>query len=79
MTLGQEQSKEFIDNLMGDYDIDPSKIWELNIFGKTLSSMVKDGIQNKIYRMPEDTQEKLGETLQKILNEGSGGLICIIL
>lgn len=64
---------------MGDYDIDPSKIWELNIFGKTLSSMVKDGIQNKIYRMPEDTQEKLGETLQKILNEGSGGLICIIL
>lgn len=75
----EEQSKEFIDNLMGDYDIDPKKIWELNIFGKTLSSMVKDGIQNKIYRMPEDTQDKLGETLQKILNEGSGGLICIIL
>lgn len=75
----EEQSKEFINNLMGDYDLDPKKIWELNIFGKTLSSMVKDGIQNKIYRMPEDTQEKLGETLQKILNEGSGGLICIIL
>ena len=75
----EEQSKEFIDNVIRDYDSDPEKIWELNIFGRTLSSMVKDGMQNKIYRMPEDAQEKLGETLQKILNEGNGGLICIIL
>ncbi len=75
----EEQSKDFIENLIRDYDTNPENIWELNIFGKTLSSMVKDGMQNKIYRMPEDAQEKLGETLQKILNEGSGGLICIIL
>ncbi|MBR2851829.1 MAG: stage IV sporulation protein A, partial [Anaerotignum sp.] len=54
-------------------------IWDLNIFGRTLSSMVSDGMQNKIYRMPEDAQMKLQETLQKIVNEGSGGLICIIL
>ncbi len=52
---------------------------DLNIFGRTLSSMVSDGMQNKIYRMPEDAQMKLQETLQKIVNEGSGGLICIIL
>ncbi|MFI3175668.1 MAG: stage IV sporulation protein A [Bacillota bacterium] len=75
----EEQSKEFIDNLMRDYEATPDQIWDLNIFGKTLQSMVHDGIQNKIYRMPEDAQEKLGETLEKIMNEGSGGLICIIL
>lgn len=75
----EEQSKEFIDHLISDYEEEPEKIWDLNIFGRTLSSMVNDGMQNKIYRMPEDAQMKLQETLQKIVNEGSGGLICIIL
>ncbi len=75
----EEQSHEFIDNLIADYEDEPEKIWDLNIFGRTLSSMVNDGMQNKIYRMPEDAQMKLQETLQKIVNEGSGGLICIIL
>lgn len=75
----EEQSREFIDNLIADYEAEPEKIWDLNIFGRTLSSMVSDGMQNKIYRMPEDAQMKLAETLQKIVNEGSGGLICIIL
>lgn len=75
----EEQSKEFIDNLIKDYETEPEKIWDLNIFGRTLSSLVSDGMQNKIYRMPEDAQIKLQETLQKIVNEGSGGLICIIL
>ena len=75
----EEQSKEFIDSLIQDYDVDPQKIWDLNIFGRTLQSMVSDGMQNKIYRMPEEAQMKLQETLQKIVNEGSGGLICIIL
>ena len=75
----EEQSREFIDRLIADYESEPEKIWDLNIFGRTLSSMVSDGMQNKIYRMPEDAQMKLPETLQKIVNEGSGGLICIIL
>ena len=75
----EEQSREFIDHLISDYEAEPEKIWDLNIFGRTLSSMVSDGMQNKIYRMPEDAQMKLQETLQKIVNEGSGGLICIIL
>lgn len=76
---GEEQSREFIENIMREYETDPQKIWELNIFGRTLSSMVNEGMQNKIYRMPEDAQVKLQETLQKIVNKGSGGLICIIL
>ena len=75
----EEQSKEFINRLIADYEEGPEKIWGLNIFGRTLSSMVSDGMQNKIYRMSEDAQMKLQETLQKIVNEGSGGLICIIL
>lgn len=75
----EEQSREFIDHLISEYEEEPEKIWDLNIFGRTLSSMVSDGMQNKIYRMSEDAQMKLQETLQKIVNEGSGGLICIIL
>lgn len=75
----EEQSREFIGRLISDYEKEPEKIWDLNIFGRTLSTMVSDGMQNKICRMPDDAQIKLQETLQKIVNEGSGGLICIIL
>ena len=49
------------------------------MFGKSLEELVKEGIQNKLYKMPEDVQSKLQKTLQKIINEGEGGLICIIL
>jgi stage IV sporulation protein A len=56
-----------------------SGVWELNLFGKSMQDLVKDGISNKLYRMPEDAQIKFQETLQKIINEGNGGLICIIL
>jgi len=55
------------------------KIWESNIFGKSLHELVNEGLQNKLYRMPEDAQMKLQETLERIVNEGSGGLIFIIL
>ncbi|MCI8518696.1 MAG: stage IV sporulation protein A, partial [Clostridia bacterium] len=48
-------------------------------FGKSLHELVNEGLQNKLYRMPEDAQLKLQETLERIVNEGSGGLICIIL
>ncbi|MDO4531901.1 MAG: stage IV sporulation protein A [Bacillota bacterium] len=75
----EEQSREFIDHLLSEYEEEPEKIWELNIFGRTLRDMVGDGMQNKLSRMPEDARLKLQETLQKIVNEGSGGLICIIL
>lgn len=75
----EEQSKDFIADLISEYKTEPDKIWNLNIFGRTLDNLVSEGMQNKIYRMPEDAQMKLQETLQKIINEGSGGLICIIL
>lgn len=75
----EEQSREFIDRLIADYEAEPNEIWNLNIFGRTLRDMVSDGMRNKIYRMPEDAQMKMQETLQKIVNEGNGGLICILL
>ena len=61
------------------FENDPIKIWESNIFGKSLHELVNEGLQNKLARMPEDAQGKLQETLERIVNEGSGGLICIIL
>ncbi len=75
----EQQSQELADYLIKEYETDQSKIWDYNIFGKSLHDLVNDGLQNKLYRMPEEAQMKLQETLQKIINEGSGGLICIIL
>ncbi len=78
--VGSEgQSQELVTNLTMEMQTNPDKVWELNMFGKSMHEMVKEGIQNKLYRMPEDAQMKLQDTLQKIINEGSGGLICIIL
>ena len=75
----EKQSEDLISYLNNERSQDPGKIWELNMFGKSMSDMVKEGLQSKLYRMPEDAQMKFQETLQKIINEGSGGLICIIL
>lgn len=75
----EEQSKELADYLKEQYDDDKSKIWEYNIFGKSLHDLVNEGLSTKLYQMPEDARIKLQETLQKIINEGNGGLICIIL
>ena len=65
--------------LLEEFEDDPSKLWGSNIFGKTLSELVNEGLNNKLYRMSPDAQLKLHKTLQKNVNEGSGGLICIIL
>jgi len=75
----EKQSEELVNYLMREFEGNPNKIWESNIFGKSLHELVSEGLQNKLYRMPEDAQYKLQETLQRIINEGSGGLICIIL
>lgn len=75
----ERQSEELVSYLLREFEGDTSKIWESNIFGKSLNELVNEGLHNKLYRMPEDAQKKLQETLQKIINEGSGGLICIIL
>lgn len=75
----EKQSEELVKYLLSEFESDPTKIWESNIFGKSLHELVNEGLQNKLVHMPEEAQKKLRETLEKIVNEGSGGLICIIL
>ena len=75
----EKQSEELVKYLLQEFESDPKKIWESNIFGKSLHELVNEGLQNKLERMPEDAQMKLQETLERIVNEGGGGLICIIL
>lgn len=75
----EKQSEELVHYLLNEFESDPKKIWESNIFGKSLHELVNEGLHNKLCRMPEDARMKIQETLTKIINEGSGGLICIIL
>jgi len=75
----ERESEEMVKSLFEQFESDPSKIWQSNMFGKSLEILVKEGLQNKLYKMPEDVQIKIQKTLQKIINEGNGGLICIIL
>lgn len=75
----EKQSEELIKYLVDEFEASPEKLWEANIFGKSLHHLVQEGIQNKLMTMPDNAQEKLRECLQRIVNEGSGGLIAIIL
>jgi stage IV sporulation protein A len=75
----ERQSEELILYLLKEFEENPSKIWESNIFGKSLHSLVNEGLHNKLYRMPQDARMKLQETVQRIINDGCNGLICIIL
>lgn len=75
----EKQCEELVRYILSEFEEDPQKIWQTNIFGKSLNELVQEGIQGKLYKMPETAQAKLQETLQRIVNEGGGGLICIIL
>jgi stage IV sporulation protein A len=75
----EKQCEELVRYMLDEFEEDPTKIWDSNIFGKSLHDLVREGIQNKLHRMPENAQVKLQDTLQRIVNEGSGGLICIII
>ncbi|NLU49635.1 MAG: stage IV sporulation protein A [Syntrophomonadaceae bacterium] len=75
----EKQCEELVRYMLDEFEEDPTKIWQSNIFGKSLHDLVREGIQNKLHRMPEHAQVKLQDTLQRIVNEGSGGLICIII
>lgn len=75
----EKQSDDIINYLLQEFEGDAGKIWESNIFGKSLYDIASEGLQAKIKKMPEEAQAKLQETLQRVVNEGSGGLICIIL
>lgn len=75
----ESQSEELIMYLLKEFEQDPAKIWESNIFGKSLNSLVNEGLHNKLYKMPADARMKIQETLERVINEGCSGLICIIL
>lgn len=74
----EKQSEELVSYLLRDFEDDPEKIWESNIFGTSLYGLVNEGLHNKLYRMPADARMKLKETVERIINEGCSGLICII-
>lgn len=75
----EKQSEDLVKYLLSEFENDPKQIWQSNIFGKSLHELVNEGLHNKLYRMPDEAQMKIQETLERIINEGSGGLICIIL
>lgn len=79
-TVGtEEQSEELVRQLTNELSSDPQKVWGTSFFGKSLSDMVKEGLSGKLSRMPADAQQKVQETLTRIVNEGDGGMICILL
>ncbi len=75
----EEQSKDLVDGMMSDFENDKQAIWNTNIFGRSLSSLVADGINNKLQTVPAEAEQKLRKTLGRIVNEGKGGVICILL
>ena len=75
----EKQSEDMVNYLLQEFEGDTTKIWQSNIFGRSFHEIVNEDLQAKLKRMPEDARKKLQETLERIINEGSGGLICIIL
>ncbi|WP_066640071.1 stage IV sporulation protein A [Desulfolucanica intricata] len=75
----EKQCSDLLSFLFEEYKENPEKLWQTEIFGKSVHDLVREGIQNKLHRMPENAQYKLRETVARIVNDGSGGLICIII
>ena len=75
----ESQSEDLVKYLLDGFSEDPTKIWESNIFGKSLNELVNEGLRNKLYHMPTDARMKFQETLERVINEGCNGLLCIIL
>ncbi|MBQ4050516.1 MAG: stage IV sporulation protein A [Oscillospiraceae bacterium] len=75
----EKQSEELVMSLLRDFEEDPVKIWDSNIFGKSLHDLVGDGLHAKLARMPGEARMKLQETIERIINEGCNGLVCLIL
>ncbi len=75
----EKQSEDLIMYLLSEFEENPVKIWDSNIFGKSLHELVNEGLHTKLARMPADARMRLQETLEKVINEGCNGLICIIL
>lgn len=75
----EEQSADLVRQLTEEFATEPGKVWEMSFFGRSLDSMIKEGLSNKLMRMPADAQEKVQGMLTRIINEGDGGMICILL
>ena len=79
MVGSEQQSEDLVKYLLHEFEESHASIWESNIFGTSLHELVNEGLRNKLYRMPSDARMKLQETLERVINEGCSGLICIIL
>lgn len=79
MVGDEQQSEELVNYLLGEYEGNTEKLWQSNIFGKSVFELVNEGLTAKLRKMPEDARYKLKDTLTKIVNEGANGLICLLL
>ena len=75
----ERQSRELAESLLASFADDPVKLWESNLFGKSLHQLVNEGLQAKLLHMPQEARTKMQETLERVINEGCTGLICILL
>ena len=75
----EKQSEELVKDLLSGFESDPKSLWETQIFGRSLNELVREGLSGKLMRMPDDIRMKVQKTLSKIINEGNGGFICILL
>ena len=75
----ERQSEELVLYMLNDFEESPEKIWDSNIFGKSLHELVGEGLHNKLSKMPPEARAKLQETVERMINEGCSGLICLIL
>jgi len=75
----EKQSEDLVMYLLKEFEESPEKIWDSNIFGKSLHELVNEGLHTKLSRMPSDARIRIQETLERVINEGCSGLICIIL
>ena len=78
-TVGTEQQAKDLISYIGESRDDSNSIWDTNIFGKTVEQLVYDGIAGKIAMIGDESQQRLQETMQKIVNDSTGGFICIII
>lgn len=75
----EKQSEDMLGFLLQEFEGEPERIWQSNIFGRSFHELINEDLASKLKHMPEDARQKMQQTLEKIINEGSGGLICIIL
>lgn len=75
----EKQSEELVLYMLNDFEESPEKIWESNIFGKSLNELVNEGLHNKLHKLPPEARQKLSEAVERIINEGCSGLICFII